>query len=161
MYFRIKKKNLIGLGGFGPMESWQEHVFLLIIWRHHPIPRANILARSLVGFYGRIRVFRALDWVSSVSGSKVRPKKQLIGKGLFSILFGDFPNYFKFSCPYFATRNAKTCSDPSKSRIVTKKQLNSKKIDVIWMAPAGLKGRSGKNADVSKNNINILSLYNH
>jgi len=30
------------------------------------------------------------------------------------------------------------------------------------MAPAGLKGRSGKNADMSaKNNINILSLYKH
>jgi len=29
------------------------------------------------------------------------------------------------------------------------------------MAPAGLKGRSGKNADVSKNNMNILSLYKH
>ena len=27
------------------------------------------------------------------------------------------------------------------------------------MAPAGLKGRSGKNADISKNNINILSSY--
>jgi len=29
------------------------------------------------------------------------------------------------------------------------------------MAPAGLKGRSGKNADVSKNNINILSSDKH
>jgi len=29
------------------------------------------------------------------------------------------------------------------------------------MAPAGLTGRAGKNADVSKNNINILSLYKH
>jgi len=44
----------------------------------------------------------------------------------------------------------KTRLDPSKSRNVTKKQLNSKKIYVISMAPAGLKGRSGKNADVTK-----------
>jgi len=44
----------------------------------------------------------------------------------------------------------KTHSDPSQSRIVTKKQLNSKKIYVIEMATAGLKGRSGKNADVSR-----------
>jgi len=29
------------------------------------------------------------------------------------------------------------------------------------MAPAGLKGRSGKNADVTKNNMNILSLHKH
>jgi len=29
------------------------------------------------------------------------------------------------------------------------------------MAPAGLKGRSGKNADVGKNSINILSSYKH
>jgi len=29
------------------------------------------------------------------------------------------------------------------------------------MAPTGLKGRLGKNADVSKNNINIISLYRH
>jgi len=29
------------------------------------------------------------------------------------------------------------------------------------MAPAGLKGRSGKNADVIKNNIDILSSYKH
>jgi len=29
------------------------------------------------------------------------------------------------------------------------------------MAPAYLKGRLGKNADVSKNSINILSLYKH
>jgi len=29
------------------------------------------------------------------------------------------------------------------------------------MAPAGLKGSKAKNADVSKNNINILSLYKH
>jgi len=44
----------------------------------------------------------------------------------------------------------KTCSDPSKSEIVTKKQLNSEKFCVIKIAPAGLKGRLGKNADVSK-----------
>jgi len=43
-----------------------------------------------------------------------------------------------------------THSDPSKSENVTKKQLNQKNIYVIQMAPAGLKGRSGKNADVSK-----------
>jgi len=29
------------------------------------------------------------------------------------------------------------------------------------MAPAGLKRRSGENVDVSKHNINILSLYKH
>jgi len=29
------------------------------------------------------------------------------------------------------------------------------------MAPAGLNGRSGKHADVSKNNMNILSLCKH
>ena len=29
------------------------------------------------------------------------------------------------------------------------------------MAPAGLKGKSGKNADISKIGINILSLYKH
>jgi len=29
------------------------------------------------------------------------------------------------------------------------------------MAPAGFKGSSGKNADLRKNNINILSLYKH
>jgi len=29
------------------------------------------------------------------------------------------------------------------------------------MAPAGLKGSKAKNADVSKNNISILSLYKH
>jgi len=38
------------------------------------MPRANILARSIFGLYAIIRIFRALDWVSSVSGSKVRPK---------------------------------------------------------------------------------------
>ena len=29
------------------------------------------------------------------------------------------------------------------------------------MAPEGLKGSKAKNADVSKNNINVLSLYKH
>jgi len=29
------------------------------------------------------------------------------------------------------------------------------------MAPAGLKGRLGKNDDVSKNKMNILSLHKH
>jgi len=38
------------MGGFGPMGSWWGSVFWLIIWRHHPIPRANILARSIFGF---------------------------------------------------------------------------------------------------------------
>jgi len=44
----------------------------------------------------------------------------------------------------------KTRLDPSKSRNVTKKQLNSKKVNFIQMAPASLEGRSGKNADVSR-----------
>jgi len=37
-------------------------------------PRANIVARSIFGFQAKIRVFRALDQVSSVSGWKVMPK---------------------------------------------------------------------------------------
>jgi len=36
--------------GFGPTRSLWEYDFWLIIWRHHPIPRANILARSVFGF---------------------------------------------------------------------------------------------------------------
>jgi len=37
-------------------------------------PRANIVARSIFRFYAKIRVFRALDQVSSVSALKVMPK---------------------------------------------------------------------------------------
>jgi len=44
----------------------------------------------------------------------------------------------------------KTHSDSSKSRNVTKNSYIQKKFCVTKMAPAGLKGRSGKNADVSK-----------
>jgi len=34
----------------------------------------NVVARSIFGFQAKIRIFRALDQVSSVSGSKVMPK---------------------------------------------------------------------------------------
>jgi len=47
--FRIKK-NFNFFWGVGPMGSWQGYVFWLIIWRHHPIPRANILVCSICGF---------------------------------------------------------------------------------------------------------------
>jgi len=40
--------NLVG--GFWANGIMTGHVFWLIIWRHHPIPRANILARSLFWF---------------------------------------------------------------------------------------------------------------
>ena len=69
------KKSVLNLGGgFSATGIMTRHVFWLILWRHHPIQRANILARNIFGFYARIRVFRALDWVSSVCGSKVMPK---------------------------------------------------------------------------------------
>jgi len=59
-------------------------------------------------------------------------QKQLIGKGLFSILLGDFPNkFYVFLALISEPGTLKTRSDPSKSRIVTKKQLNSKKFYVI------------------------------
>jgi len=54
-------------------------------------------------------------------------QKQLVGKGLFSILFEDFPNLFAGKC-FLALivepEMLKTHSDPSKSQNVTKKQLN-------------------------------------
>jgi len=48
--------------------------FWLNVRRHNPIPRANVVARSMFGFQATIRVFWALDQVSSDSGSNVMPK---------------------------------------------------------------------------------------
>ena len=60
--------------------------FLVIFMTSSSDPRPNILVRSFFGFLTRIRVFGALDRVSSVSGSKVMPKK-------FQI-FQEFPRVF-------------------------------------------------------------------
>jgi len=46
VYLRIKK---ILVGGFWAKRIMTGHDFLLILWRHHPIPRANILASSIFG----------------------------------------------------------------------------------------------------------------
>jgi len=55
-------------------------------------PMRQYFGSPYVWILGENTRFRALDGVSSVSGSKVTPKKQVIGKGLFSMLLGDFPN---------------------------------------------------------------------
>jgi len=53
----------------------------------------------------------------------------------------------------------KTQSDPSKSRNVTKKQLNSKKLMPFeWLLRVSKGGRA-KMLTSAKNNINILSSY--
>jgi len=57
-----------------------------------------------------------------------------------------------FFGPNLGTRNAKIPFGPFKVLKCNQKTAKLKKIYVIEMAPAGLKGRSGKNADVSKNN---------
>jgi len=51
------------------------------------IQPANIVAQSFIGFQATVRVFRALDRVASISGSKVMPKK-------FQI-FQEFPRGFR------------------------------------------------------------------
>jgi len=52
--------------------------------------------------------------------------------------------------PNLGTRDVENPFGPFKVPKYNQKQLNSKTFCVISMAPAGLKGRSGKNADVSK-----------
>jgi len=74
-------------------------------------------------------------------------QKQLIGKGLFSILLGDFPKFFG---PNLGTRNAKNPFGPFKVPNSNQKTVKLKKLYVIQMASAGLKGRWGKNTNVSK-----------
>ena len=56
-----------------------------------------------------------------------------------------------FFGPNLGTRNAKIPFGPFKVLKCNQKTAKLKKIYVIEMAPAGLKGRSGKNSDVSKN----------
>jgi len=59
---QIKKIKIFNLvGGFWANGIMTGACFWWIIWRHHPIPSTNILARSIFGFYARICVFRALD----------------------------------------------------------------------------------------------------
>ena len=48
--------------------------FAFIFMTSSPIQPANIVAQSFIGFWAKIRVFRAPDRVSSVSGSKVMSK---------------------------------------------------------------------------------------
>jgi len=72
-------------------------------------------------------------------------------QGAFLNTFGGFPKLIlSFFGPNLGTRNAKNLFGPFKVPIGNQKQLNSKKLYVIEMAPVGLKGRSGKNADISK-----------
>jgi len=77
----------------GVLGQWDHDrgMFLVNFMTSSSGPRANILARSFFGFQASIRVFGALDQVSSVSGSKIMPK-------IFQIFqecsrdFCDFPN---------------------------------------------------------------------
>jgi len=58
-----------------------------------------------------------------------------------------------FFGPNLGTRNAKNQFGPLKVPKCNQNTAKLNKIYVILMAPVGLKGRSGKNADVSKTNF--------
>ena len=60
--------------GFWLMMSWLGYVVGLFWWRHQPIQWADIVAWSFIGFLAVTRVFRALDWLSSIYASKVTQK---------------------------------------------------------------------------------------
>jgi len=49
--------------------------FVVILMTSSSDTTSRYRGSNFFGFYARIRVFRALDRVSSVSGSKVMPKK--------------------------------------------------------------------------------------
>jgi len=89
-------------------------------------PRASIVARSVFGFLAKIRVFRALHRVSSVSGSKVMPKIiqicQKFPRALrgFPILI--FYHFFHNS----STRNAIKSIKPSKTSYYS--------LECIWIS---------------------------
>ena len=99
-------------------------VFWLIIWRHHPISRANIVARSIFGFYAKIRVFRALDKVSGVFGSKVIPKLFQICQE-FPRTFRGFPIliFYHISITH-QQEMLKSPSNPLKPRIIPRMPSN-------------------------------------
>jgi len=60
--------------------------FLVIFMTSSSDPTRQYFGLNFFGFYAKIRVFRALDRVSNVSGSEVTPKK-------FQI-FLEFPRAF-------------------------------------------------------------------
>jgi len=66
-----------------------------------------------------------------------------------------------FFSPNLGGRNAKNPFGPFKVPQCKQKGATLKKINVIYMAPADLKGRSGKMLTSAKNNINILTSYKH
>ena len=72
---------------------------VIIPWE--PTKRADVATQSFIGFQAIIRVFRALGWLSSESGSRVVPKKfQLFQEfaelfsGIFLMNFRTFDHIF-------------------------------------------------------------------
>jgi len=72
------------------------------------------VARSIFGFQAKICVFRAIDEVSSVSGSKVMPKIFQICQE-FPRAFREFPILIFYHFFHHSTRNAEKSIKSSKT----------------------------------------------
>jgi len=85
----IKKNFQNFFGPFWSMAPWLEDVLRIFLWCYPRIQRADIVTQSFIGSRTRIRVFRALDRLSSISGSKVRPERPKY----FTDLLGHFRGF--------------------------------------------------------------------
>ena len=91
VYIRIKKNFQNFFGPFWSMAPWLEDVLRIFLWSYPRIKRADIVAQSFIGSRTRMRVFRPLDRLSSISGSKVRPETPKYFTDLLGHFRG-FPN---------------------------------------------------------------------
>jgi len=74
---------------FWSNSPWLEDVLRIFLWCYPRIQRADIVAQSFIGSRTWIRVFRALDRLSSISGSKLRPERAKY----FTDLLGQFRGF--------------------------------------------------------------------
>jgi len=88
-YIRFLKKLSEFFWPFWSMAPWMEDVLRIFLCCYPRIQRAVIVAQSFIGSWSRIRVFRALDRLSSISGSKVRPERPKY----FADLLGHFRGF--------------------------------------------------------------------
>jgi len=88
-YIRFKKNFHNLFWPFWSNSPWLEDVLRIFLWCYPRIQRADIVAQSFIGSRTWIRVFRALDRLSSISGSKVRPERAKY----FTDLLGQFRGF--------------------------------------------------------------------
>ena len=83
-------------------------------WCHRLIQRADSVAKNFIGFQAMIRIFIALDGLSSISGPKVMAKKFQIFQECPVGLVGISLTNLQYFGHDFGNRNVRKSIKPSK-----------------------------------------------